>query len=213
MLVRTVFVIRVFLGCMRPVSGAREAGPRRCTGALSDPWTSRAHAEMCSRTPMRGSRVAAKSCRTCTLLKAGHCSLRSSMMRMYCFLSTLAQVVETPSEDDVQGVDHGVLGGGISMDGTSAVDCAKKIVLPVSAFSWTAGSLCRPRRTCFQQHLPRDASILVARDASRTCRRSLPIQLSLAQALVGRFGLLVAMSTRQSQQVPILAQRGCWSAG
>ena len=111
-------------------------------------------------------------------------------------------------------------GGGISMDGTSAVGCAKMIVLPVSAFSWTAGSLCRPRRTCFQQHLPRDASILVPSDASRTCRRFLPIQLSLAQALMGSFGFLAAMSTRQSQQVhtmpfssPIPAQRGRSSAG
>ena len=59
---------------------------------------------------------------------------------------------------------------------------AKNIVLPVSAFSSTAASLCRPKRTCFQQHVPRDASILVADVASRTCTRSLPIQLSLAQA-------------------------------
>ena len=91
---------------------------------------------------------------------------------------------------------------------------------PVSALSWTAGSLRRPRRTCFQQHLHRDASILVAKDASRTFSRSLPIQLSLAHALIGSFGFLAAMSTRQSQQVhtmpfsaPIPAQGGRSSAG
>ena len=38
-------------------------------------------------------------------------------------------------------------------------------------------------------HLPNEANIFVAREALRTCVRSLPIQLSLAQASTGSLGL------------------------
>ena len=84
--------------------------------------------------------------------------------------------------------------GGSSKDGTSAVGCAKRMVLPASPVSCAAGSPRRPRRTCFMHTRPRDASILVAFEASRTWGLSLPIQLSLAQAFSGMQGFLAAMS-------------------
>ena len=79
--------------------------------------------------------------------------------------------------------------------------CAKKMVFSMRAFSCVAESPRRPSRTCFQQHLPKEARIFVPWDASRTCVRSRPIQLSFAQALRGIFGFFAAMSTKQSQQV------------
>eukprot|EP00974_Lingulodinium_polyedra_P012309 1187270-Lingulodinium_polyedra.AAC.1 len=63
------------------------------------------------------------------------------------------------------------------------------MVLPTMPFCWTSGAPL-PRRTCFQQHRPRDASILVAFEAPRTCTRSRPIQLSLTRASSGIFGFL-----------------------
>ena len=97
------------------------------------------------------------------------------------------------------------VGGGSSMEGTSAVGCAKKMVLPVRARSCRAGSPCLPSRTCFMQQRPRELSILVASEASRTCFRSLPIQLSFAHELIGSFGFLAPMSTRQSQHTQTTA--------
>ena len=106
------------------------------------------------------------------------------------------------------------------MEGTSAVGCAKKMVLPTKAFSCTAASPIRPRRTCFQQQRPKDASIFVALEARRTCRRSRPTQLSLTQAFTGNFGFFAARSAMQPQQAntkhaasPMPAQGGRGSAG
>ena len=89
------------------------------------------------------------------------------------------------------------------MQGTSAVGWAKKIVFPTRAVSWTAGSFCLPRRICCQQHRPSEASILVARDAVRAQSRSLPIQLSLAQAKTGIFGFAAPRSDTQSQNAHV----------
>eukprot|EP00959_Pyramimonas_sp_CCMP1952_P156175 3266168-Pyramimonas_sp.AAC.1 len=44
------------------------------------------------------------------------------------------------------------------MDGISAVGWAKRTALPVMPFCWISGAPL-PRRTCFQQHRPRGASI------------------------------------------------------
>ena len=111
-------------------------------------------------------------------------------------------------------------GGGNSIVGTSAVGCARKMLFAVKPVSCTAGSSRRPKRTCFQQHLPKAASPFVAVDASLTCARSLPIQLSFAQALTGILGFFAMISMRQSQQLhtwlfasPTPAQRGLLSAG
>ena len=69
-------------------------------------------------------------------------------------------------------------------------------------------------------HLPNEANIFVAREALLTCARSLPIQLSLAQASTGSLGVRAHTSERQSQQAqtvasgsPRPAQGGRASAG
>ena len=80
----------------------------------------------------------------------------------------------------------------------AAVGWAKKIVLPLIPFCCTSGTPL-PRRTCFQQHRPKEANILVALDASRTCTFSRPIQLSFVSPFNGNFGFLAHKSFRQSQ--------------
>ena len=85
--------------------------------------------------------------------------------------------------------------------GTSPVGCTRKMLFAVNPVSCTAGSSRRPKRTCFQQHLPKAASALVAVDAFLTFTRSLPSQLSLAQAFTGILGFFATTSMRQSQQL------------
>ena len=60
------------------------------------------------------------------------------------------------------------------------------------------GELCE---ALAQQHLPKDANIFVACEASRTCGRSRPSRLSLAQAFIGICGFYAPTSTKQSQHV------------
>ena len=159
------------------------------------------------------------------LLKTGHRSCRSVTIRMYSYLFTRAHsAFESSSKLRVKTTlnesTRASGGGGISMEGTSAVGCARKMLFAVKPVSCTPGSSRRPNRTCFQQHLPKDASTFVAVEASLTCARSLPSQLSFAQAFTGIWGVLATMSIRQSQQLhtwqfssPMPAQRGLSSAG
>ena len=74
-------------------------------------------------------------------------------------------------------------GGGNSIVGTSAVGCARKMLFAVNPVSCTAGSSRRPKRTCFQQHLPKAASALVAVDAFLTFTRSLLPRVSEMHSL------------------------------
>ena len=92
-----------------------------------------------------------------------------------------------------------LVGGGNSMEGMSAVGCEKKIVFPVTPFCCTFGSPL-PRRICFQQQRPREASILVALEESRTWIFSRPIQLSFAHASKGSLGFVAPRSVKHSQQ-------------
>ena len=90
------------------------------------------------------------------------------------------------------------VGGGSSMEGTSAVGCANKIVFPQTPVCCTSG-LPLPSLTCFQQALPRDNNVFVASVVSRTFTHSRPIQLSFTRAFNGTLGRLLHKSRRQGQ--------------
>ena len=127
-----------------------------------------------------------------------------------------SQVAEYAAEEEdiKQGEDALVEGGlvrdehsvliedlcGSSILGISAVGWAKKMVFPEIPFCRTSGAPL-PKRTCFMQHLPKDANIFVASEASRRHGLKRPPQLSLVKPLRGSFGFWAQMSATQSQHI------------
>ena len=172
---------------------------------MSAPSTRCAQHCKCSGTPFSGSRVlAASSSNTTACAKTGHSSLRSRAKVIYSSRRTVAHCAELRSlsvreKITLKESSKASVGGGNSIDGTSAVGCAKKIVFPQIPFCRTSGEPL-PKRTCFQQSRAKDNNILVAIVASRTLIFSRPIQLSLARESNGIRGRLLHKSWRQPQQ-------------
>ena len=122
--------------------------------------------------PSSGSLVFAKSSRRETCAKVAHSFFRCPARVMYSVRLTVAHCAYLKSSSlrvrmMLNESIKASVGGGSSIEGMSAVGCAKNMVFPVIPFCCTSG-LPLPRRTCFQHALPSESNVLAAKDASRT---------------------------------------------